>query len=86
MDPLPETLCTVNKMLPDKSGDGSLCAANKMLPDKRGFGLPTRYCQTRGGMNILLELLYGRVGAVDRYSNKPYLLSLALKQRLTIDL
>ncbi len=71
MDPLPETLCTVNKMLPDmrgdgslcaankmlpdKRGDGSLCAANKMLPDKRGYGLPTRYCQTRGGVNILLE-------------------------------
>ncbi len=36
-----------------------------------------------GGVNILLELLYGRVGAVDRYSNKPYLLNLALKQWLT---
>ncbi len=36
----------------------SIYTANKILSDKRGDGhctLPARYCQTREGVNILLE-------------------------------
>ncbi len=67
------SIYTANKKLSDKRGDGSSYTANNILSDKRG------------GQHFAGVVVRSRYfGAVDRYSNKPYLLNLALKGWLTV--